>query len=938
MILTRRTSALNTFRTGASVLGLLLVGQCGGAAIVEATPANPWVKWEAASGGNDHWYRAVRVTTLVSWTEAFANAPSLGGYLASITSAAENAFVFSLVSSPEFFNGEKGATFGAYQPAGSSEPGGGWTWVNGEPWSYVNWTGGQPDNGGGGPAEDIAHFWNGPGWNDHLKDAAQFRSFVIERETQPVLATFDISKDFSIASNPNGVWSYGWKSTLAGDYTPFVRSHASTFSNGVPFEVWGHESDLPAVACNTSTNTGIGDGGAAVFPPGTLWFVGGWDGRPENFCVIRFTVPSHKAGVYRLESEIRPQLDGALSQDGDYHVVVNGLEVYGEFLPPNFVSGYTNVLVLAEGDTVDFLAGRGADGRQWGSGLKLQGTLSLLNTNPPFAPMILVQPQSQAVVAGTNVTLTVAVTGTPPFAYQWRKDDVALPGATESTLNLSNVQSPNIGYYSVEVTNAAGSVTSSSASLSIEGVPFGIWQGLAAFYPFNGNAADESGNGNSGTLIGTQSAQDRFGVENAAYSFNGTSDYIEIPSSPSLAFGAQITASAWICPDRLYPPQYQEGFQAMQIVGKGFDVEGAADWMFSVNGDMERPGLMLGIWTYWDSARVVESNVWCHVVFTYDGSTMKTYVDAVPSGQYSASGPFRITDGAVRIGAYAPVNGIQSKCFFSGKIDGVRIYSRALSDGDVQQLYDSEKPPAVSPGIASQSPDQTVLAGTNAVLDVGASGPTPYTFQWFFNGTNLPGVTASSLVLTNVQLEQEGLYTATVSNPYGSVTSAPIVLTVLMAPVITTQPKGLSGYWGKSATFQVKVRGSLPLSYQWFKDGIPIDWATNASLSLTNLELTDGGDYTVEVSNSVDSVVSVPAVLVVNPAGISLGLYPGVTIDGVVGKRYGIQYTTNISQTTSWTTATNFTLVQPIQLWVDTSAEAKSVNYPKRFYRVVAVP
>ena len=69
---------------------------------------------------------------------------------------------------------------------------------------------------------------------------------------------------------------------------------------------------------------------------------------------------------------------------------------------------------------------------------------------------------------------------------------------------------------------------------------------------------------------------------------------------------------------------------------------------------------------------------------------------------------------------------------------------------------------------------------------------------------------------------------------------------------------------------------------------LPIAWATNASLALTNLELAAGGDYWVEICNRVGCVTSAPARLVVNPAGISLGLYPGVTIDGVVGKTYGI--------------------------------------------------
>jgi hypothetical protein len=224
--------------------------------------------------------------------------------------------------------------------------------------------------------------------------------------------------------------------------------------------------------------------------------------------------------------------------------------------------------------------------------------------------------------------------------------------------------------------------------------------GLVAYYPFNGNANDASGNANNGTLIGTQPGTDRFGNANSTYSFNGTSDYIEVPSSPSLAFGAQITASGWICPDRLYPPQGQPGFQSMEILCKGPDVEGAVDWAFAVIGDMLRPHLLLASWTYWDSAGGVQPNAWQHAIFTYDGSTMRTYLNGVESGQRPASGAFRISDGSMRIGAYAPINGLPvggSKAFFSGKIDDIRIYNRALSATEVADLYALEAAPFCSP-------------------------------------------------------------------------------------------------------------------------------------------------------------------------------------------------------------------------------------------------
>src|SRR6266850_669628 len=103
-----------------------------------------WVKWSISEGGNGHWYLPVQVATPISWNDASRAARNAGGYLATITSAEENAFVFMLINHPQYWNGELGPLLGGYQPPGSSEPGGGWTWVTGEVWVYSNWAPGQP--------------------------------------------------------------------------------------------------------------------------------------------------------------------------------------------------------------------------------------------------------------------------------------------------------------------------------------------------------------------------------------------------------------------------------------------------------------------------------------------------------------------------------------------------------------------------------------------------------------------------------------------------------------------------------------------------------------------------------------------------------------------------------------------------------------------------
>ena len=88
---------------------------------------------------------------------------------------------------------------------------------------------------------------------------------------------------------------------------------------------------------------------------------------------------------------------------------------------------------------------------------------------PPIAPTISGQPTSLAVVTGASATFSVTASGTPAPGYQWRKNSVAISGATNSSLTINNVQSADAGSYDVIVSNSGGSVTSASASLTVQG-------------------------------------------------------------------------------------------------------------------------------------------------------------------------------------------------------------------------------------------------------------------------------------------------------------------------------------------------------------------------------------------------------------------------------------------------------------------------------------
>ncbi len=148
--------------------------------------------WPVQAGGNGHYYEAVVANGPITWDAASVTASNRGGYLATITSASENAFVFGFAKgNPDLWyqtGSAWGPWLGGLQPSGSAEPSGGWRWVTGESFTYSNWAAGQPNNSGGnenriqlGGQAAIAGTWN-----DANDTASTYgRGFVIEYNTKP---------------------------------------------------------------------------------------------------------------------------------------------------------------------------------------------------------------------------------------------------------------------------------------------------------------------------------------------------------------------------------------------------------------------------------------------------------------------------------------------------------------------------------------------------------------------------------------------------------------------------------------------------------------------------------------------------------------------------------------------------------------------------------
>lgn len=136
--------------------------------------AEPNGIWSSNSGGNNHFYEVLTTSSPISWTEARDFAAFRGGYLATITSSAENSFIFDLGLQSDPW-------IGGFQSAGSSTPQQGWSWITNEPFSYTNWYPGEPnDFPGGSGTEDRLQLYSDGRWNDTANQGGGITSYVVE--------------------------------------------------------------------------------------------------------------------------------------------------------------------------------------------------------------------------------------------------------------------------------------------------------------------------------------------------------------------------------------------------------------------------------------------------------------------------------------------------------------------------------------------------------------------------------------------------------------------------------------------------------------------------------------------------------------------------------------------------------------------------------------
>lgn len=238
-----------------------------------------------------------------------------------------------------------------------------------------------------------------------------------------------------------------------------------------------------------------------------------------------------------------------------------------------------------------------------------------------------------------------------------------------------------------EITTIYNSVEIPTYSDTCNNVSGSLTQGLVGYWPFCGNANDDSGKGNNGTVNGATLTTDRFGNANSAYNFDGTSNFISCANAPLI--NVPFTISAWVNLNTL------SGFAPILSLGE-LGANNLKKFYFSpIYGGVGKPSVGTGGANDITSESIsVTSGNWVHLavcVTSYSSTNVVFYVNGVPYNINTTGGanfPFPLNSSGFVIGKDAGIGGYS---FFNGKIDDLGIWNRVLTSTEVSQLYNQNQ-------------------------------------------------------------------------------------------------------------------------------------------------------------------------------------------------------------------------------------------------------
>jgi hypothetical protein len=329
--------------------------------------------------------------------------------------------------------------------------------------------------------------------------------------------------------------------------------------------------------------------------------------------------------------------------------------------------------------------------------------------------------------------------------------------------------------------------------------------GLVGWWPFNGNANDESGNGNNGVLTGVQSTSNRLGIQNSALLFNGSSS-ITIPhnsklNSDFISFSLWFNTNSKNFGSLIYKTSSSAKNEQFGCV-LNYPVENSTVWSVKNGNNCANPGAG---WQTTTMNKPISTGNWHHLVCTYDGQFSKVFLD----GKLIVEDTFQPSKIDNCIGDINIGKGYDDNYYFNGKIDDLAIWNRPLNVHEIYRLYKLLEP--VSLSIVDKK-SVSCFNGNDGSATVEASGgEPPYTFTW-----------NTSPILSNKKIDglTAGKYKVTVSDNSGQVSETEVEILQPNAPLSTVSAKvekqiSCFGENDGSVSIPIPTGGTPPYSVIW---------------------------------------------------------------------------------------------------------------------------
>ncbi|MGR6088374.1 MAG: T9SS type A sorting domain-containing protein [Arcticibacter sp.] len=366
--------------------------------------------------------------------------------------------------------------------------------------------------------------------------------------------------------------------------------------------------------------------------------------------------------------------------------------------------------------------------------------------------------------------------------------------------------------------------------------------GLVGWWPFNGNANDESGNGNNGTVNGATLTNDRNAIANSAYSFDGIND--KITSSLINPLQADWSISFWF-----KSLNGTSNFQGQNVVGLGSDMYGWGGSGFQISG--QNPPGQCPNFNYLNQMYFIDASQECGGNFLGGGLyTYNTWYNIVII-KNNLNYNLIVNNMLITSSLLLDINIDQlifgnrdiSFQYFNGIIDDIGAWNRALTQQEITQLYTSgcTKPEPVSLGTNASTrlcPSESVT-----IEIVTPADSANYTYQWTRNGTNMVGATTRSITVNDA-----AKYKVFVSSGPGvdcRRVSGLVETTPSIPPsVVATAPNGTS-YCPGDSVLMTATGATAGYSYRWKRFGVVIPGANSNTFYATQT-----GNYRCEIYNA----------------------------------------------------------------------------------------